>query len=98
MEHQFWIIGLFVLALALALSPTMLPSFFAILSAASVAITSFVIPVTDSTLALTPDQTAPAVAVKNGSYRGFYSSSYNQDFFLGIPYAQVRLPDPRDPS
>ncbi|KAF6797614.1 carboxylesterase family protein [Colletotrichum sojae] len=31
---------------------------------------------------------APAVQVKNGSYYGVYSQSYDQDFFLGIPYAQ----------
>lgn len=34
---------------------------------------------------------APVVAVKNGSYSGIHSSGYNQDFFLGIPYAQVCL-------
>lgn len=33
--------------------------------------------------------TAPSVTVKNGSYTGLHNSYYNQDFFLGIPYAQV---------
>lgn len=32
---------------------------------------------------------APVVAVKNGSYAGIHSAEYNQDFFLGMPYAQV---------
>lgn len=32
---------------------------------------------------------APIVTVKNGSYAGVHNSFYNQDFFLGIPYAQV---------
>ena len=31
---------------------------------------------------------APAVAVKNGTLAGVHSSEYNQDFFLGVPYAQ----------
>jgi triacylglycerol lipase len=30
----------------------------------------------------------PAVTVKNGTYAGIHSSIYNQDFFLGIPYAR----------
>lgn len=33
----------------------------------------------------------PTAAVKNGTYAGVYSAKYDQDFFLGIPYAQVRL-------
>jgi len=32
----------------------------------------------------------PVVALKNGSYVGTHDSAFNQDFFLGIPYAQVR--------
>ncbi|CAK7228907.1 hypothetical protein SBRCBS47491_007068 [Sporothrix bragantina] len=31
---------------------------------------------------------APTAVVKNGSYTGAFSLGYNQDFFLGIPYAQ----------
>lgn len=34
---------------------------------------------------------APTVTLKNGSYTGFRSTSYGQDFFLGIPYAQPPL-------
>ncbi|KAF9783593.1 hypothetical protein IL306_009032 [Fusarium sp. DS 682] len=30
----------------------------------------------------------PTIKVKNGTYMGTHSNSYNQDFFLGIPYAQ----------
>lgn len=31
---------------------------------------------------------APLVRVKNGTYRGVYNANYNQDNFLGIPFAQ----------
>ncbi|KAF1851638.1 carboxylesterase family protein-like protein [Cucurbitaria berberidis CBS 394.84] len=34
------------------------------------------------------NSSAPTVEVKNGSYYGVHSAEYNQDFFLGIPYAQ----------
>ncbi|KAG7429156.1 Lipase 1 [Fusarium oxysporum f. sp. raphani] len=41
------------------------------------------------TLSKPPSLTRPpTVTVKNGTYIGTHSSSYNQDFFLGIPYAQ----------
>lgn len=35
-------------------------------------------------------RSSPVVTVKNGSYEGVYSSEYDQDFFLGMRYAQVR--------
>jgi triacylglycerol lipase len=36
----------------------------------------------------------PIATIKNGSYSGVYNPTYQQDFFLGIPYAQVsKLPD-----
>lgn len=31
---------------------------------------------------------APAVTVKNGTYSGIHAPGYDQDFFLGMPYAQ----------
>ncbi|OCL12956.1 alpha/beta-hydrolase [Glonium stellatum] len=31
---------------------------------------------------------APIATVKNGTYAGIHSTEYNQDFFLGIPFAQ----------
>lgn len=31
----------------------------------------------------------PKVSVKNGTYSGIYSAEYDQEFFLGMPYAQV---------
>lgn len=34
-------------------------------------------------------RSSPIVTVKNGSYEGIYSSEYDQDFFLGMRYAQV---------
>ena len=37
----------------------------------------------------------PVIKVKNGSYVGVHSSIYNQDFFLGIPYARPPVGDLR---
>ncbi|KXJ87882.1 carboxylesterase family protein-like protein [Microdochium bolleyi] len=37
----------------------------------------------------------PTVQVKNGTYRGVHSPQYNQDYFLGIPYAQPPVGDLR---
>ncbi|KAH0342270.1 alpha/beta-hydrolase, partial [Aureobasidium melanogenum] len=34
---------------------------------------------------------APTVNLKNGSYYGVHNTQYNQDFFLGIPFAQPPL-------
>lgn len=38
---------------------------------------------------------APTAILKNGSYYGIYSSVYDQDFFLGMPFAQPPLGDLR---
>jgi Carboxylesterase type B len=35
-----------------------------------------------------PKRSAPTAAVRNGTYTGVYSAGYDQDFFLGMPYAQ----------
>ncbi|KAH9871832.1 hypothetical protein J1614_006089 [Plenodomus biglobosus] len=35
-----------------------------------------------------PYHAAPTANVKNGTYYGVHSAAYNQDFFLGMPYAQ----------
>jgi cholinesterase len=35
-----------------------------------------------------PRQSAPTVALRNGTYTGVHSTTYDQDFFLGMPYAQ----------
>ncbi|KAM5350400.1 hypothetical protein ACJ41O_006905 [Fusarium nematophilum] len=37
----------------------------------------------------------PAVTVKNGTYQGTHSAEYDQDFFLGVPYAQPPVGDLR---
>lgn len=98
MGYNFWVGGLFVLVLALAISSTMLPSILTLLWAASVAIASSVVTVTVTetetetqcpTSSATSIAAAPVATIKNGSYSGVHSSSYSQDFFLGIPYAQV---------
>jgi carboxylesterase type B len=34
------------------------------------------------------NDTSPTVTVRNGTLEGVYSSRYNQDYFLGIPFAQ----------
>ncbi|KAJ5101220.1 carboxylesterase family protein-like protein [Penicillium angulare] len=39
--------------------------------------------------------TAPVVTVKNGSYFGTYSETYDEDIFLGIPFANPPLQDLR---
>ena len=31
---------------------------------------------------------APSVIIKNGTISGLHSSTYNQDMFLGVPFAQ----------
>ncbi|CAK7213773.1 hypothetical protein SEUCBS140593_001958 [Sporothrix eucalyptigena] len=39
--------------------------------------------------------TIPTVTVVNGSYTGLYNTHYDQDFFLGMPYAQPPVGDLR---
>jgi hypothetical protein len=36
----------------------------------------------------------PTATVKNGTYAGVYNANYKQDFFLGMPFAQVCLCQP----
>jgi len=36
----------------------------------------------------TSQAAAPTAQTKNGTYVGVYSAEYDQDFFLGVPYAQ----------
>lgn len=33
-------------------------------------------------------ESVPTVTVRNGTYTGVHSTTYGQDFFLGMPYAQ----------
>jgi hypothetical protein len=42
-----------------------------------------------------PSPHAPTVTVRNGTLKGAHSAEYDQDFFLGIPYAQPPLNDLR---
>ncbi|KAL4906169.1 hypothetical protein BDW74DRAFT_190229 [Aspergillus multicolor] len=42
------------------------------------------------------DNTSPPTAhVRNGTYKGVYSAGYDQDFFLGVPFAQPPVDDLR---
>lgn len=45
--------------------------------------------------ALSTRLSAPTAAVKNGTLVGEYNSFYDQEFFLGIPYAQPPVGDLR---
>lgn len=42
---------------------------------------------------LHPPQTTsvPLATVRNGTYAGVYNPQYDQDYFLGVPFAQVSL-------
>jgi len=37
------------------------------------------------------DNPAPTVSIHNGTIQGLHHPTYNQDFFLGIPYAEPPL-------
>lgn len=42
-----------------------------------------------------PGQSNPKAHVRNGTYLGVWNEGYNQDFFLGMPYAQQPVDDLR---
>lgn len=46
-------------------------------------------------ISLTLATSSPTVTVTNGTLQGRYSSEWDQDFFLGIPYAQPPVGDLR---
>lgn len=46
-------------------------------------------------LTVPESQSSPIATVRNGTYAGIHSESYNQDFFLGMPYAQQPVGDLR---
>ena len=35
-----------------------------------------------------PSTRSPTATIRNGTYSGVHSSTYDQDFFFGVPYAQ----------
>lgn len=42
-----------------------------------------------------PARKPPTARVKNGTLEGLYTKTYNQDYFLGVPYAQPPVNDLR---
>ncbi|KAK5789977.1 hypothetical protein VI817_007264 [Penicillium citrinum] len=42
-----------------------------------------------------PSTKFPTATIRNGTYSGVRSDTYDQDFFLGIPYAQQPVGDLR---
>lgn len=42
-----------------------------------------------------PSHPSPLATVRNGTLSGIYSPEYEQDFFLGIPYAEPPLEELR---
>lgn len=48
-----------------------------------------------SALAAPSTKSSPVARVKNGTISGVHSPSYNQDFFLGVPFAQPPIGDLR---
>ena len=58
-----------------------------------------------SVLGLATRQSSPSANIANGTVNGYYQPTYNQDLFLGIPFAQppvgdlrFRLPQPINES
>ncbi|KAH6670497.1 carotenoid ester lipase-like protein precursor [Halenospora varia] len=68
--------------------------FSALSSGFAVAVFAFSAP-SFSAVTARQDGSAPTVKVLNGSYYGVHSSEYNQDFFLGMPFAQPPVGDLR---
>lgn len=46
-------------------------------------------------IAVRQSSSPPTVTVKNGSYTGVHNPTYNEDLFLGIPFAQPPVRDLR---
>ena len=78
-----------VLFLCLIFNPSMLSSGYGYLLSFCLAFTSAA---ADATSNGTDN---PIVNTQNGSYIGIHDDVFNQDFFLKIPYAQVRQMLPR---
>ena len=89
-EYKYLVVG--VLLILARYQQNMLSSLCSLLLLASSGLASPTSPTpcTSSTGTIA----TPVVTVKNGSFSGVYNPTYNQDFFLGIPYAQVGSPPP----
>lgn len=56
---------------------------------------TFLVPQSHAQGDVTSDASGPTATTLNGTYAGRYVPEYNQDFFLGIPFAQPPLGDLR---
>lgn len=73
--------------------PRLLPLSLALAVAAFLPLTSS-LPAT-SVVDAVAAKNSPLAHTKNGTYHGTYAAEYDQDFFLGVPYAQPPVGDLR---
>lgn len=58
-------------------------------------IASLLVAVATTTVTAKPHHRTPRVQTRNGTYEGVHSREWDQDYFLGVPYAQPPVGDLR---